>query len=133
MTVDSCTFLGCQMGVMIQSEAETSGNMIVINNTFFSRIASAASDISCDICLYAQGSSTCLVKNNVFAHVLPTGAGLKRYVSISEVRQGMVCDNYCGHTGVLTNGPGSGSGIATPTYVGVAHNYCAGALMALSS
>ncbi len=133
-TVDSCSFLGCRIGVSLKSDAATSGNMTVIRNIFYSRLTSA-SDISADIYVYTQGSASLLVADNYCAHLIPSySGGHSRYIVTADVRQGVIANNHTGGVQGTTLTTGSaGTGISCNNNVGHGANYTNGALMAEST
>jgi hypothetical protein len=135
LTVDNCTFFECRHGIAVKSNAGTAGNFIFRNNNFFSRLTSA-SGISADIYVYTQGSTSLLIENNKFAHLIPSYAGgHSKWIYIdADVRQGLITNNHCGGAvgTVYTQGYG-GTGISVPTNVGLGINYCNGQAMPVVS
>jgi len=131
-TVDRCSFLGCRIGISFKSNAGTAGNFIARNNTFLSRLT-AASEISADIYMYAQGSASCSITHNNCAHLIPSYVGgHARYIIVTaDVRQGLVAFNSVGAvTGTnYTVGP-TGTGIICPANVGHGPNWGNAALLA---
>lgn len=124
-TVDKCTFLGCRIGVSIKSNAATSGNMIVRNCDFMSRLTSA-SDISADIYIYTQGSASLVIDNINCAHLIPSySGGHSRWISVqADVRQGIVSRVRCAGVQAQAYTSGSaGTGITCPDNIGVCDCY----------
>ncbi len=128
--VNHCRFRNCVVGVQIGSSASTMVATVIENNIFF---ADATTDVNADINSYMQGTTDICIKNNYFAHALPTYAGgsAVRYIAFAGGGQekGLVTDNYCGHTSTLSAGA-AGSGILAPANMGFGKNYCFHALMA---
>lgn len=132
ITADNNTFMGCRIGISFKSNAGTAGNFIARNNTFVSR-NTAASDISCDIYVYTQGSTTVCITGNNCAHLIPSySGGHSRWILVNaDVRQGLVAFNSVGAvTGTnYTVGP-TGTGIVCPANVGHGPNWGNAALLA---
>lgn len=129
-TVDHCSFLGCLVGISMKSNAASTGNMVIRNNIFMSRLITP-SDISADIYIYTQGSACIVIDNNEFAHLLPTG-GMNRFISVqADVRQGIMSNNMFGTAqGSDITIAHNGTGCTVPDNFGVGANYCNGKLIA---
>jgi hypothetical protein len=133
LTVDSCYFLGCRVGISFQSGGATAGSFAAKDNWFGSRNLTPT-EIDADIAVYTQGAANILITGNNFAHLIPvlSGGSLKRWVAVQgDVRQGIISNNYCG--GVIgtnyTVGV-AGTGISCPANMGTGGNYGNGKIMA---
>jgi len=133
LTVDSCYFLGCRVGIAFQSGGASAGSFIARSNIFASRNLTPT-EIDADIAVYTQGSTDILIAGNYFAHLLPALSGgslLKWVVVTGDVRQGLIADNYCGGVvGTNYSVGAAGSGISCPANVGIAGNYGNNKIMA---
>ena len=135
LTVDSCNFMNCGNGISFKSDAATAGKFVARNNEFTSRLTSA-SDIGCDVYVYTQGSVTILIRDNYFAHLIPSlSSGSGKWISVqADIRQGLVTNNHCGGVVGTTYTQGyNGTGIQVPSNVGLGANYCNGQIMPVVS
>lgn len=118
LTVDRCSFMDCRVGVSFKSDAATAGQLIVRNCDFTTRMTTAT-NISCDIYVYTQGSANVQIYNIYCGHVIPTySGGHGRYILINaDVRAGCIHNVAMGvaadTTSALTTGP-TGTGIVCP-------------------
>ncbi len=118
LTVDRCSFMDSRIGVSFKSDAATAGQLIVRNCDFSTRMTTAT-NISCDIYVYTQGSANCYIYNINCGHVIPTyTGGHGRFILINaDVRAGCIHNVAMGvaadTTTALTVGP-AGTGIVCP-------------------
>lgn len=135
LTVDSCYFLGCRGGIYFQSGGATAGSFIARNNVFASRNLTA-SEIDFDIYVYTQGAACVLIADSHFAHLIPslTGGTIKKWIAMSDVRQGLISNCYLGGVmGTSYTCGVAGTGVSAPANVGVANVYCDNALLATNA
>ena len=121
------TFAGNYISINAVSSANTMTDVIIEGNLFSSTNV-APTEISADIVIDLQGSGYIAIIDNNFAHLLPTG-GTNRYISVADVREGIITGNNLGHSATLTAGT-TGTGIVCPANVGRGMNHCFNALMA---
>jgi hypothetical protein len=102
----------------------------LIEGNYFILGAAAATAAAPDIIVDMAGTSNLIINSNIFAHLIPV-AGAARYITVADVRQGIICNNQFGgvQNTALTIGSG-GTGVTCPNNVGIGQNYCNGALMA---
>ena len=118
LTVDQCYFMDCRVGISVKSDAATAGKFVLRNLDFTTRMTTAT-NISCDIYVYTQGSACVQIYNVNCGHVIPTySGGHGRYILINaDVRAGCIHNVAMGvaadTTTALTVGP-AGTGILCP-------------------
>lgn len=118
LTIDECYFMDCRVGVSLKSDTATAGKFVVRNCDFTTRMTTAT-NISCDIYVYTQGSANVQIYNINCGHVIPTYiGGHGRYILINaDVRAGCIHNVVMGvaadTTTALTVGP-AGTGITCP-------------------
>lgn len=130
VTIKNCGFVDNLISIDIRSATATTTDILIQNNVFGSN-GTAASLISADINMDAQGSCYIAILGNAFAHLIPSAGAPNRWINVTNVRQGLVAFNsFGGVTGTnYTVGP-TGTGVIIPANVGHGPNWSNAALMA---
>jgi hypothetical protein len=105
------------------TSATGTANELLVEDCYFGCDQITAATLSCDIQIDASGTSNIIINRNCFAHLVPAG-GINKYISVSNVRQGIVCNNVIGGVtgGNLTVGA-AGTAFDLPANVGHGGNY----------
>jgi hypothetical protein len=89
--VIKCNFSSCLYGIYLETDNSETSSLIIRDCDFLGLIA----EITCDIWSTGGAKRVLITKCN-FNHALPTGGGVKLYISFGATSTGIFSDSYMG-------------------------------------